>query len=170
MKKKKSYPTEIKKLKVKINDLEKKIAQNSKIISGKNLQKEQKSLQVFLDKIDKHSIEVTKINNQIQEVKTEVLKNCRVLAATATKTYLKPEDFGEYDVVVIDEASMLMLPQAAYAASLSKEKVVLAGDFITLPIISTNDDHSNFEIVEKYLGHAFDFIDVEKLIAKKQII
>ena len=51
---------------------------------------------------------------------------------------------------------MLMLPQAAYAASLSKEKVVLAGDFMQLPpIISTNDDHSNFEVVEKYLGHAF---------------
>ena len=103
---------------------------------------------------------MTKINNQIQEVKSEVLKNCRVLASTATKTYLKPEDFIEYDVVVIDEASMLMLPQAAYAASLSKEKVVLAGDFMQLPpIISTNDDHSNFDIVEKYLGHAFDFIN-----------
>ena len=37
-----------------------------------------------------------------------------MLAATATKTYLKPEDFSEYDVVVIDEASMLILPQAAY--------------------------------------------------------
>ena len=62
------------------------------------------------------------------EVKSEVLKKCRVLAATATKTYLKPEDFSEYDVVVIDEASMLILPQAAYAAGLSKDKVVLAGE------------------------------------------
>ena len=166
--KKKSYPAEIRKLKVKINDLENKISHNKKLISGKNLQKEQKSLQVFLDEIDKHSIEVTKINNQIQEVKSEVFKNCRVLASTATKTYLKLEDFGEYDVVVIDEASMLMLPQAAYAASLSKEKVILAGDFMQLPpIVSTNDDHSNYEIVEKYLSHAFDFINVEKLIAKK---
>ena len=96
------------------------------------------------------------------------MKNCRVLAATATKTYLKPEDFSEYDVVVIDEASMLQLPQAAYAASLSKDKVVLAGDFMQLPpIINTNDDHSNYDIVKKYLGHAFDFIEVEKLISKK---
>ena len=166
--KKRSYPPEIRKLKIKIEDLEKKILQNKKLISGKNLQKEQKSLQVFLDKIDKHSIEVTKINNQIQEVKTEVLKNCRVLASTATKTYLKPEDFSEYDVVVIDEASMLTLPQAGYAASLSKEKVVLAGDFMQLPpIISTDNKHADYEIVKQYLGHAFDFINVKKLIAKK---
>ena len=107
---------------------------------------------------------MTKINNQIQEVKSEVLKNCRVLASTVTKTYLKPEDFIEYDVVVIDEASMLMLPQAAYAASLSKEKVVLAGDFMQLPpIVMTDKNHSNRDVVEKYLGHAFDFINVEKL-------
>ncbi len=167
--KKKSYPAEVRKLKVKINDLEKKITQNSKLISGKNLQKEQKSLQVFLDKIDKHSIEVTKINNQIQEVKSEVLKNCRVLASTATKTYLKPEDFSEYDVVVIDEASMLTLPQASYAASLSKEKVVLAGDFMQLPpiISAKKDDNPNIEMVNKYLTHAFDFINIKKLIAKK---
>ena len=91
-----------------------------------------------------------------------------MLAATATKTYLKPEDFSEYDVVVIDEASMLILPQAAYAASLSKEKVVLAGDFMQLPpIITTDNRHSSFDVVEKYLGHVFDFIEVEKLISKK---
>ena len=81
---------------------------------------------------------------------------------------MKPEDFSEYDVVIIDEASMLILPQAAYAASLSKEKVVLAGDFMQLPpIITTDDKHSNYDVVEKYLGHAFDFINVEKLISKK---
>jgi hypothetical protein len=166
--KKKSYPVEIKKIKIKINDLEKKIDQHKKIIVNKNLLKEEKLLKEFQDKIDLQSIEVKKINDKIQEVKSEVLKNCRVLAATATKTYLKPEDFSEYDVVVIDEASMLILPQAAYAASLSKEKVVLAGDFMQLPpIITTDNRHSSFDVVEKYLGHVFDFIEVEKLISKK---
>tara|TARA_E500000178_G_scaffold184450_1_gene182780 strand:- start:638 stop:3829 length:3192 start_codon:yes stop_codon:yes gene_type:complete len=166
--KKKSYPAEIKKVKIKIHEIEKKTSQSKKVISGKNFEKESKSLQVFLDKIDKHSAEIQKINNQIQEVKSEVLKNCRVLAATATKTYLKPEDFSDYDVVIIDEASMLILPQAAYAASLSKEKVVLAGDFMQLPpIVTTDKKHTSRDVVDKYLCHAFDFINVKKLISKK---
>ena len=166
--KKKTYPAEIKKIDLEIHNLERKITTGKKIIVNKNFQNEERLFKDFQDKIDLHGIEVKKINDKIQEVKTEVLKNCRVLAATATKTYLKPEDFSEYDVVVIDEASMLQLPQAAYAASLSKDKVVLAGDFMQLPpIINTNDDHSNYDIVKKYLGHAFDFIEVEKLISKK---
>lgn len=166
--KKKSYPLEIKKVKVKIYELEKNIDKSKKIIVGRDFQKENELLQKFLEKIDTLSIEIKKINDQIQEVKVEVLKNCRVLAATATKTYLKPEDFSEYDVVIIDEASMLILPQAAYAASLSKEKVVLAGDFMQLPpIITTDEKHSSYDVVEKFLGHAFDFIGVEKLISKK---
>ncbi len=166
--KKKTYPVELKKVKIQIYDLEKKIEKSQKIVVGKNFEKENQSLQKYLEKIDTHTIEIKNINDQIQEVKIEVLKNCRVLAATATKTYLKPEDFSEYDVVIIDEASMLILPQAAYAASLSREKVVLAGDFMQLPpIITTDDKHSNYDIVEKYLGHAFDFINVEKLISKK---
>ena len=166
--KKKSYPNEIKIIEIKIEDLEKKITQNKKFTINKNFTKEEISLKDFHDKIDLQTIEVKKINDKIQEVKSEVLKNCRVLAATATKTYLKPEDFSEFDVVVIDEASMLILPQAAYAASLSKEKVILAGDFMQLPpIITTRDDHSNYDIIKKYLGHVFDFIEVEKLISKK---
>ena len=166
--KKTSYPVEIKKLEFTINDLEKKIIIKKKIILDKNILNEKKSLQKFQDKIDIQGVEVQKIVDQIQQVKSEVLKNCRVLAATAAKTYLKPEDFSEFDVVVIDEASMLILPQAAYAASLSREKVILAGDFMQLPpIITTNREHAEIEMVNKYLGHVFDYIEVEKLISKK---
>ena len=63
---------------------------------------------------------------------------------------------------------MLILPQAAYAASLSKEKVVLAGDFMQLPpIVTTDKKHTSRDVVDKYLCHAFDFINVKKLISKK---
>ena len=166
--KKKTYPNEIKKINLDITSLKAKSSRFTKLIEKKDRKKEEKIFNELQEQIDLNAIEVKKIVDQIQQVKSEVLKKCRVLAATATKTYLKPEDFSEYDVVVIDEASMLILPQAAYAAGLSKDKVVLAGDFMQLPpIISTDERHSEFELVSKYLGHVFDFIEVEKLISKK---
>ena len=43
-----------------------------------------------------------------------------------------------FDVVIVDEASMVMLPALYYAAGLAREKVVVSGDFRQLPpIIAT---------------------------------
>jgi hypothetical protein len=167
--KKKTYPQEIKKLNEKLKKFEKNLSESEKIIKGKNREKEEATLQKFQDKIDEKGIRVKEITNQIEQVKTQVLKNCRVLASTATKTYLNPEDFSDFDVVVIDEASMLILPQAAYAASLSKEKVIFAGDFMQLPpIYSTDKEHPSFDMVEKWVGrNVFEQINIEEKISSK---
>lgn len=95
-----------------------------------------------------------------------MLNNCRVLASTSTKVYLKPEDFSNFDIVVIDEASMLILPNAAYAASLSKDKVIFAGDFRQIPpIISAQDN----ELVKRWVGRSvFDEIKAEEIVEKKK--
>ena len=72
-------------------------------------------------------------------------------------------------ILIIDEASMLILPQAAYAASLSKEKVVFAGDFMQLPpIYNTDNKHPSYDVVEKWLGHVFDHVNIEKRINNKE--
>jgi len=167
--KKKSYPAEIKKLEAKLKSFEKNLNESEKVVKNKNRQKEEAALQSFQDKIDDKGIRVTEIVNQIEQVKTQVLKNCRVLASTAVKTYLKPEDFSDFDVVVIDEASMLMLPLAAYAASLSKEKVIFAGDYMQLPpIMSTDKNHPSYDVVRKWVGSSvFEQIDIEEKIDKK---
>ncbi len=64
---------------------------------------------------------------------------------------------------------MLILPQAAYAASLSKEKVVFAGDFMQLPpIYNTDNKHPSYDVVKKWLGHVFDQVNIEKRINNKE--
>ena len=93
------------------------------------------------------------------------MNNCRVLASTSTKVYLKPEDFSNFDVVVVDEASMLILPNAAYVASLSKDKVIFAGDFRQIPPIISDQDN---KMVKRWVGRSiFDEVKAEEIIEKK---
>jgi ssDNA-binding Zn-finger/Zn-ribbon topoisomerase 1 len=162
---KKNYPKKIKEIEEKLTDVKKEISKSELIIKGKNLETEEKKLKKYNDEIDIEDLKVQEIIKKIEQVKTEVLNNCRVLASTSTKVYLKPEDFSNFDIVVIDEASMLILPNAAYAASLSKDKVIFAGDFRQIPpIISAQDN----ELVKRWVGRSvFDEVKAEEIIEKK---
>jgi superfamily I DNA and/or RNA helicase len=67
-----------------------------------------------------------------------VVAEARIVGATVTKTYLSPQKFKNFDVVIIDEASMVMLPAVYYASGLAKEKVIISGDPRQLsPIVPT---------------------------------
>lgn len=162
---KKEFPKEINEIERKLGDVKKQISRSENLTKGKNFDVEEKKLRKFTDQIDIEDIKVQEIVKQIEQVKTEVLNNCRVLAATSTKVYLKPEDFKNFDVVVVDEASMLILPNAAYVASLSKDKVIFAGDFRQIPPIISDEDS---ELVKRWVGRSiFDEVKAEQIIEKK---
>jgi hypothetical protein len=64
-----------------------------------------------------------------------------------------------FDVVVVDEASMLMLPMTAYAAGLASSSVVVAGDFRQLPAIVSDDS----EDVTRWLAtDAFRYVGIHE--------
>ena len=69
-----------------------------------------------------------------------VTAKARVLAATVYQTWLGGMPDRDFDVVVVDEASMVMLPMAAYVAGLAQHSVVIAGDFRQLSSIVTTRD------------------------------
>lgn len=107
------------------------------------------------DSFQKHKVAINSVEVQLNEiadklssVEEEVKKNCRVLAATATQTYLKNDHFKNFDVVVVDEASMLILPLAAYVSGLGREHSIIAGDFRQLPPIVISKE----SVVESLLG------------------
>lgn len=83
--------------------------------------------------------QIRTIQEQLEKLREEVIKSCRVLATTVYRTYLKGQVERTFDVVVIDEASMLMLPMVFYAAGLATKQVVVAGDFRQLPPIVMSD-------------------------------
>jgi hypothetical protein len=86
---------------------------------------------------------IAELQKQIEQVRQEVLNRCRILATTVYRTYLKGQVERQFDVVVIDEASMLMLPMSFYAAGLTLQSVTVAGDFRQLPaIVLSNEPHA----------------------------
>ncbi|HKG58169.1 MAG TPA: AAA domain-containing protein [Pyrinomonadaceae bacterium] len=80
------------------------------------------------------------IEDQLAALRQQVLNNCRILATTVYRTYLKGQVTRVFDVVIVDEASMLMLPMTFFAAGLASKAVVVAGDFRQLAPIVASDD------------------------------
>lgn len=67
-------------------------------------------------------------------LETNLVHDSAIVVTTLTQTYLQPDLFlSNFDWVVIDEGSAANLPQAIWAASLAKEKLIISGDFRQLP-------------------------------------
>jgi hypothetical protein len=78
-----------------------------------------------------------------------IVQMARVVLTTTTQLYVTPllQD-ARFDVVIVEEAGMTILPALFYCASLAREKLVIVGDPRQLPVIVQSDD----AFVQKYLG------------------
>lgn len=99
-----------------------------------------KQLEAVREKLRPARERIAAIDRELAALKDEVLGRCRILATTVYRTYLGRQKTRSFDVAVIDEASMLMLPLAYYAAGLATHAVIVAGDFRQIPAIVTSDE------------------------------
>jgi superfamily I DNA and/or RNA helicase len=53
---------------------------------------------------------------------------------------LSPSDLGKFENVIIDEASMALLPAAYFVASQSQRRCIISGDFRQIPVIVQNEE------------------------------
>ena len=81
---------------------------------------------------------IAEIDAVLGAMEQEILQNARIVATTVYQTYLGA-GLRQFDVVVIDEASMLMPPLTWHAAGLSRTSVTIAGDFRQLAPIVASD-------------------------------
>jgi AAA domain/Topoisomerase DNA binding C4 zinc finger/PLD-like domain len=91
--------------------------------------------------------EISDINKQLEDIRKSIMDGARIVGATVTKAYLSSQLFSVFDVVIVDEASMVMLPALFNAAGLAKEKVVISGDFRQLAPIVQTEQKAIFEAV-----------------------
>ncbi|HUU18197.1 MAG TPA: AAA domain-containing protein [Sedimentisphaerales bacterium] len=99
-----------------------------------------KSLEELENEVSGIDKSLSEIQKQLDELRSQVVNNCKILATTIYRTYLKAQIERKFDVVVIDEASMLALPMSYYGAGRANKHVVVAGDFRQLPPIIMSDD------------------------------
>lgn len=84
--------------------------------------------------------ELADIAKQLEDIRNDVIRNARIVGATITRTYLRPTEFSSFNTVIIDEASMILLPAVFQAAGLATKRFVVVGDFQQLPpIVQTNE-------------------------------
>ncbi|MGC4997207.1 AAA domain-containing protein [Streptomyces sp. DT195] len=90
----------------------------------------------LVSQADRLRQEINGLEEQRRKIKDTVRSKCRVLGATVAKAVQSRKLLDRVDVVVIDEAGMVDLPSAWYAAGLAGKRVVVAGDFRQLPAVT----------------------------------
>ncbi|HZG72394.1 MAG TPA: AAA domain-containing protein, partial [Chondromyces sp.] len=90
---------------------------------------------------------LSRIRERWKKEEEKVVEKATVIATTLSKAAIDPAIYnGEFDIAIIDEASMAYVPQIAFAASLAKH-IVVCGDFKQLPPIAV----SRHPLVAKWL-------------------
>jgi hypothetical protein len=109
--------------------------------------------------------EISDINRQIADLEKAIMDQAQIVGATATKLFLSPSIFSRFDTVILDEASMLLLPSLFHAAGLAKGRVIVSGDFRQLPPIVQSDQKAILDEIGK---DVFEVAGIKEAFDKKQ--
>lgn len=106
------------------------------------------------------------LNKKFQDLQDKISKNCKVSVATASKIYLNSTGESKFDIVIIDEASMLVPPVVYLMAGLARQSATIIGDFRQLPPIV----RSNEKLAQKWLSRdVFEISGIPKLLKAGEI-
>lgn len=89
---------------------------------------------------------IDKLKKELRTITQRYVNDAKVVLTTIVQTCIDPSLFSEvpFDVVVIDEASMISIPHLISVMSLAKNHVLIAGDFRQLgPIALSNSEKSH---------------------------
>lgn len=81
-----------------------------------------------------------------------IVSEARVVGATLFRLVIFEELYRvTFDTVIVDEASMVPLPNLWFAATRASKRVVVTGDFRQLPPIATAQDKEEYPLAAKWL-------------------
>ena len=131
-------------LKEKKSQLEEEIAQIEAEIAQIDAQTQKAQLYKAKKQRAELIAEILETKAEIASLWKTVLRDARIVGATCTKAYLTGE-LGQFDLVLVDEASMVSRPEVWFSAGLASERVVISGDFRQIPSIVTTDQETIFQ-------------------------
>ncbi|KWW17469.1 DNA helicase [Peribacillus simplex] len=83
---------------------------------------------------------LARVLEKIRQKEVQFVKEAKIIGTTLAKAANDETIYQkEYDLVILDEASMAYVPQVAFAAALSKH-IIICGDFKQLPPIASARD------------------------------
>ena len=130
---------------------------------GENLTKLERDTEDLEKSINEINAEVGRLNKEMDELRKTIVSDALIVGATLTKTFLSPSDLGKFENVIIDEASMALLPALYFVASQSQKRCIISGDFRQIPAIVQSDNKTILDIlgddIFKYSGMEEDFED-----------
>jgi len=88
--------------------------------------------------------EIRELENRLLSIEERVVGEAMLVACTCAKSTLdRTLKTRQFDTVIVDEASMVSLPQALWCASMARSKFIYCGDFRQLPPICQvrEEDH-----------------------------
>ena len=90
---------------------------------------------------------LSRLQERIRQKELKIIEEAYIIGTTLAKAARDPNIYeNDYDVVILDEASMAYIPQSAFAASLGK-RIIVCGDFKQLPPIASG----RHPLIEKWL-------------------
>ena len=116
-------------------------------VVGEDLVKARARITVADEKLKSLREEVDLVDIQISALRTKVLEDATIIGATCTKAYLSQKDIGYFDLVILDEASMIIRPVVWFSAGLARERVVISGDFRQIPTIVPTEQQALFDVL-----------------------
>ena len=128
----------------------------NQLVTFSKLYEEQQSLVNEKQVLERNDIRCIQIDYRMREIRLQmkaeeknVVKECQFVATTVSKAVVDPAILAAasnsdtaFDVVIFDEASMAVVPQIIYAASLAKKHFICMGDFRQLPPIVQSNRNS----------------------------
>lgn len=141
------------------------ISQEKQKVAGVDRKQIERQLEQAEEQKRPISEEISDIIKQLEDIRKSIVDRALIVGVTVTKAYLSPQLFSLFDVVIVDEASMVMLPALFNAAGLAKEKVVISGDFRQLaPIVQTEQK----VIHDSIGGDVFRACQIDKKMQKER--
>lgn len=108
--------------------------------------------------IEPIQVQLNLLNEKLRNIEKYLIKEAKFICCTLVKSsYDETLSECEFDSLIVDEASMALLPQLYCTAALIKERIILCGDHLQLQPIST----SRSKVALKWLASSYyDFIEL----------
>lgn len=92
------------------------------------------------------------IDTRLRDMAAAVIREAKVVGTTLFRLVILEELYRtSFDTVIVDEASMVPLPNLWFAATRASNRVVVTGDFRQLPPIATAQDEKEYPLAAKWL-------------------